>query len=76
MNSGDKIVIYSRSGCSRCNNAELFLNKKEISFSKEDIDKHRTRILRENPQIKKLPVVEVNEKVIGSYEELVNYIKG
>jgi len=76
MNSPDKIVIYSRSGCSRCVSAEQYLNQRDISFSKEDIDKHRTRILRENPQIKKLPVVEVNEKVIGSYEELVNYIKG
>lgn len=75
MNLINSVVIYSRKGCSRCDAAEQLIESTDINYCVRSIDLHKQRLLKQNPELKKLPVIEINNKIIGSLEELQTFIE-
>lgn len=71
-----EIVIYSRPSCSRCTEAENWLRSRDIVFVKRNVDNYREKLLKENPELKKLPIVEIDGKVIGTFEDLKEKMNG
>ena len=70
------VVIYSRQGCSKCQDLKSFLNILDIDFSEIDLDSNidKAEVLREKG-FRQLPVVNFNESWISDIEELKNEIK-
>ena len=70
------VVIYSRQGCSKCQDLKSFLNMLDIDFSEIDLDSNidKAEVLREKG-FRQLPVVNFNESWISDIEELKNEIR-
>ena len=71
-----RIVIYTKPDCSYCVDAKSVLKNNNIPFEEKtlDIDFTREYLLEEYPSAKTFPVIVINEKYIGGYTELVNYM--
>ena len=66
------IEIYSKPNCKFCVAAKALLNSKNIEFQEKtlDIDFSRDDIIAEFPLAKTFPVVVIDGKYIGGYEQL------
>ena len=71
-----RIVIYTKPDCSYCVDAKSVLKNNNIPFEEKVLDLNFTReyLLEEYPSAKTFPVIVINEKYIGGYTELVNYM--
>lgn len=71
------IVLYTRESCQRCTEVKEFLNKKNISYEEKDIDAGVTRqtLLDQYPSLKELPVVFVDDIIIGGKTELFEMVE-
>ena len=71
-----RIVIYTKPDCSYCVDAKSVLKNNNIPFEEKTLDLDFTReyLLEEYPSAKTFPVIVINEKYIGGYTELVNYM--
>ena len=71
-----RIVIYTKPDCSYCVDAKSLLKNNNIPFEEKVLDLNFTReyLLEEYPSAKTFPVIVINEKYIGGYTELVNYM--
>ena len=71
-----RIVIYTKLDCSYCVEAKSLLKNNNIPFEEKLLDLNFTReyLLEEYPSAKTFPVIVINEKYIGGYTELVNYM--
>ena len=67
-----KIEIYSRNDCIWCERAKAMLNIKKIPFTelKLSVDFNREELLEFFPTAKTFPVIVVNDKFIGGYDDL------
>ena len=71
-----RIVIYTKPDCSHCVDAKSVLKNNNIPFEEKTLNLDFTReyLLEEYPSAKTFPVIVINEKYIGGYTELVNYM--
>jgi len=71
------ITLYTRPGCSLCEKAKSLLEKNGFFYDEYDIDKGTTKqdLLESYPSIKTLPVVFVNDVMIGGYHQLVDVLE-
>jgi glutaredoxin len=71
-----RIVIYTKPDCSYCVDAKSVLKNNNIPFEEKTLNLDFTReyLLEEYPSAKTFPVIVINEKYIGGYTELVNYM--
>ena len=70
-------IIYTKRGCSYCNEAKEFLNKKKISYREIMIDRDRVLyddMVRRSAGRTTIPQVFINGRHIGGYDELVQFI--
>lgn len=72
----NKIKLYTRDTCFYCNEAKKLLRSAGKEFEEIQIgrDIERGDVLMAFPHHRVLPIVLVNEEVIGSYAELLDYI--
>lgn len=71
-------IIYTKRGCSYCNEAKEFLNKKKISYREIMIDRGRVLyddMVRRSAGRTTIPQVFINGRHIGGYDELVQFIR-
>lgn len=68
-----KIEIYTKTACVYCTRAKDFLKSRDIVFSEYKLDQDfTTKTIHENfPSAKTFPVIVIEGKYIGGYEELV-----
>jgi glutaredoxin len=72
------ITIYTRDGCSFCDKAKSFMNENNIQYTEMSIGKNvqREEVIQKFPGVKLLPiVVNVDDTLIGGYEDLVKHIQ-
>lgn len=72
-----KIMLYTRPNCSLCEKTKQFLESKGLHYFNMNIDlEGRRQYIKENfPSLKELPVVLINDKVIGGHQHLVDYLE-
>lgn len=74
---GDSIKIITRDECTYCHQAMKLLKSRDIPFEELHIglDVTREYVLESYPTQKLLPVVLVNDELVGGYTELVEYLR-
>lgn len=67
------VVIFSKESCPYCVRAVDLLTKKNIEFTEHKLDKDFTRaeIIEQFPDARTYPIVVVDQKWIGGYNELL-----
>ena len=68
-----KILVYSASWCSPCKSAKRFLDDMNLSYEEIDIEKNnisREQLLEMTGGYT-VPQIQINEKYIGGYSELM-----
>ena len=71
----DKYTIYSRNVCSYCVAAKNLLASKNLDFIEKNIDQsqHFFNEMRQlAPNMRTVPVIFINNELIGGYTELLN----
>lgn len=70
------IEIYSKDNCPYCDKAKNLLEMKSIDFMELKLDKDfsRDEILEWFPGVKTFPIIVVDKKHIGGYNELYDLL--
>lgn len=73
-----KITVYTKPGCSYCVKAKNLLDDKKFVYS-EIVVGHEGHISRDIfislfPTIKTLPLIKIDDRVIGGYDDLVKWM--
>jgi len=70
------ITLYTRENCIFCIKAKELLEKNNISYEELIIGKdiNREDIIQKFPDRKRLPIIIENDKIVGGYDDLAEYI--
>jgi glutaredoxin 3 len=70
------ISIYSKDNCVYCGRAKRLLSTRGISYREQTLEHDFTRedILEKFPSARTFPIVAVDGKFIGGYDNLVEYV--
>ena len=70
------IDIYSKDNCPYCDKAKNLLQMKSIEFTEYKLDKDfsRDEILEWFPGVKTFPIITLDKKYIGGYNELYDLL--
>lgn len=66
------IKLYTREYCGMCIDTKNYLKARGIAFEEENIDENNNRqnILEKYPSLTHLPVIFVDDQIIGGQKEL------
>lgn len=72
------IDIYTKEDCSFCAEAKAFMQKKNLQYTEHLIGRDLTReqLIGKFPQMKTVPIILVDGKLIGGYINLVERYTG
>ena len=73
-----KVLIYTGDLCIHCEWAIDLLNRKNINFTEYNIAKDlekRNEMLKKSNGARTVPQIFIDDKYIGSYDNLVEYFK-
>ena len=72
------ITMYSKKDCNFCTKAKLFLQKHSIEFKEYlmGTDITREEIIEQFPQMKTMPIILLDGRVIGGYTQMVEHFGG
>ena len=72
------IHIYSKPDCPWCEKAKLFMQKHKIEFTEYIMGRDITReeILEQFPQIKTMPIILDDNRLMGGFKNLVEHFGG
>ena len=70
------ITVYSRQGCSKCQDLKAFLNMLDIDFYEIDLDSNidMTEVLREKG-FRQLPIINFNDTWLSDSEEFKSDVR-
>lgn len=73
-----KAVVWSKYHCSFCEQAKALLTQKDISYEEKKIGDGFTRedLLEAVPNARTVPQIFLDDKLIGGFQELKQYLKG
>ena len=71
------IIIYSKSNCTFCDAAKMFLKMRYIEYQVKqlDIDFSQQEIKDLYPTARSYPIIVIDNTYIGGYQELKEYFK-
>jgi len=73
-----KIVVFTKPGCSFCVKAKDLLDSEGLIYSEivvgEDGNISKDSFLSLFPETKTLPLIKINDDVVGGYKNLVDWI--
>lgn len=71
-----KVILYSKDNCPYCDKAKNLLEIKKIEFEEHKLDKDfsRDEILEWFPGVKTFPIITLDKKYIGGYNELYDLL--
>lgn len=73
-----KIVVYTKPGCSYCTKAKELLNSKNFIFNEIVVGPEghisRDSFISSFPDVKTLPLIKINDDVVGGYNDLVTWM--
>ena len=72
-----KVVIWSKYHCPYCDQAKLLLGQRNIKFEEKKIGDGYTKeeLLEEIPTARSVPQIIIDDKVIGGFTELKEFLK-
>lgn len=72
-----KAVVWSKNSCPFCDQAKNLLKSKSIEFEERNIEKDWTKeqLLEAVPTARTLPQIFLNNKLIGGFTELRQYLE-
>ena len=73
-----KIIVYSTSVCPFCDMAKALLTREGLEFEAVNLDNDhelRMKLSEENNGYRTVPMIFIDEKFIGGYQELQRCIK-
>ena len=72
-----KAVVWSNVGCTFCEQAKTLLKQKGITYEERNIAKDWKvqDLLEAVPNARTVPQIFIDDKYIGSYDNLVEYFK-
>jgi len=73
-----KAIVWSKSQCPFCDQAKALLDKNGIEFEERKIGNGYTRedLLEAVPTARTVPQIFLDDKLIGGFTELKQYLKG
>lgn len=71
------VIVYSADWCRHCSKVKEHLKNKNVDFEVADVDAEPEKMLElmGNYDVKTLPQVFVDGKLIGGCEDAINYFK-
>jgi len=71
------VTVYTKDLCGYCDAAKSLLKSMNVRFEEAKIgtDVTREELLEVAPGAKTVPQIVINEKLIGGYDDLVDYIE-
>ena len=70
-----KIVVYGKKSCGYCSRAREWLAERNLSYTYvdvlEDINSEQLNELKTQYKMNTVPIVVINDELIGGYSELV-----
>ena len=71
------VTVYTKDLCAYCNAAKSLLRKMNVQFNEAKIgtDITREELLEIAPNARTAPQIVINNKVVGGYDDLVDYIE-
>jgi len=72
------IDIYTRTDCSFCTSAKTFMQQKKMQYTEHLVGRDLTReeLIEKFPQMKTLPIIVDDGRLIGGYTNLVEKYNG
>jgi glutaredoxin len=72
-----KVVIWSKYHCPYCDQAKSLLGQRNIKFEEKKIGDGYTKeeLLEEIPTARSVPQIIIDDKVIGGFTELKEFLK-
>ena len=72
------IDIYTRTDCSFCSSAKQFMKSRNISYNEHLVGRDLTReeLIEKFPQMKTVPIIVLDGRLIGGYMNLVEHYNG
>ena len=76
MDKNSRITIITRESCVYCDNVKKLLGDNGYTYTEQEIGKNIDRefVLWQYPTQKMLPIVVVNDELVGGYIELLDLI--
>ena len=73
-----KAVVWSKHHCPFCDQAKALLTQKGIEYEEKKIGEGYTKeqLLEAVPNARTVPQIFLDDKLIGGFAELRNYLKG
>ena len=70
------VEIYSKSNCSFCDKAKYYFDQNDITFQEHNVEIPETfKILMErNPSARTMPQIFIDDKLIGGYTDLMEFV--
>ena len=71
------VVVYTKDLCGYCDAAKSLLRKMNVRFNEAKIgtDITREELLEIVPNARTAPQIVINNKIVGGYDDLVDYIE-
>ena len=70
------VEIYSKSNCSFCDKAKYYFDQNDITYQEHNVEIPETfKILMErNPNARTMPQIFIDDKLIGGYTDLMEFV--
>ena len=70
------VEIYSKSNCSFCDKAKYYFDQNDITYQEHNVEILETFkiLLERNPNARTMPQIFIDDKLIGGYTDLMEFV--
>ena len=70
------VEIYSKSNCSFCDKAKYYFDQNDITYQEHNVEIPETFkiLLERNPNARTMPQIFIDDKLIGGYTDLMEFV--
>ena len=70
------VEIYSKSNCSFCDKAKYYFEQNDITYQEHNVEIPETFkiLLERNPNARTMPQIFIDDKLIGGYTDLMDFV--
>ena len=70
------VEIYSKSNCSFCDKAKYYFDQNDITYQEHNVEIPETFkiLLERNPNARTMPQIFIDNKHIGGYTDLMDFV--
>ena len=70
------VEIYSKSNCNFCDKAKYYFDQNDITYQEHNVEIPETFkiLLERNPNARTMPQIFIDNKLIGGYTDLMDFV--